>query len=424
MPLSFNATRPAPAEPEPVSVATGLVADELALVRLPIADARGAVEGYELRFARASADGTETDPGTNARATATMVVDAFADIGLDKLCGRHPAWLSIARDFLVAVGVPPVRPDRCVIQIAAYPAADDLLTVMRRLNGLGYTLALSEYDGRTGLGDLVDLCSVVKLPVAGVDDAALAARMAPLRARGQLLVASGVDDEEALERCRTLGFDRIQGDVLARPFVVRGREVGTINAGSLGTLADLASGQLTFEELERIITSDVGLSLKLLRYVNSAFFALPRTIDTVREAVTLLGARTVQRWAMVVVLAAGAETRDELVSMALLRARLCESLADTISPEDRDRAFTVGLFSVADALLGLPMQEVLDTLPFSGEIKGALLRLDGGIGKVLGAVLAWERGEFPDLPEIAGPAFGAAYREALSYASAATAAVG
>jgi len=138
--------------------------------------------------------------------------------------------------------------------------------------------------------------------------------------------------------------------------------VATAGLGSLRRLGELTAGDVSFEDLERIIGSDIGLSLKLLRYVNSAFFALPRTVGSVREALTLLGVRTVRRWATVMIISAIPDVPDELVSLALRRARMCEMLAGSALPEERETLFTIGLFSVADALLDAPMSEVLSSL--------------------------------------------------------------
>src|SRR5919108_2123967 len=117
---------------------------EVAVVRHPIADARHVVVGYELRFGGAVDLG---DPSRDAKATSALLVDAFGDIGLERLAGRHPAWVSIARNFLVEIGPPPVRPDRAVLQIDAYPAHDDLLGLLQQLSRSGYTLALADYGG-------------------------------------------------------------------------------------------------------------------------------------------------------------------------------------------------------------------------------------------------------------------------------------
>jgi c-di-GMP phosphodiesterase len=393
---------------------------DVAVVRQPIADERHVVIGYELVFGggRVSADSA-----TDAKATSALLVDAFGDIGLDALAGRHPAWMSIARNFLIEIGPPPVRPDRAVLQIAAYAAREDMLAVLQQLGRSGYTLALHDYDGRDDVEPLLGLCSIVKVAVGQRDDATLASIIAQPKLHGALLVATDVETTEVFERCRALGFTYFQGDFFAKPRLVRHRGVGTGGISSLRALGELSAADASFDDLERIISSDVGLSLKLLRYVNSAFFALPRNIGSVREALTLLGTRTVRRWATVMALSAIPDAPHELVSIALHRARMCEMLAGSALPEERETLFTIGLFSVSDALLDAPMDEVLESLPFSDEIRAALLRREGPKGDLLTAVLAYERGEFPSAPASPGVSLAGAYRAALEWADEAHRAV-
>src|SRR5829696_4313829 len=135
---------------------------EVAVVRQPIADERHTVVGYELLFGGAS---QSMDSATDAKATSALLVDAFGDIGLEVLAGRHPAWMTIARNFLIEIGPPPVRPDRAVLQIAAYAAREDMLAVLKQLGRSGYTIALDDYDGRDDLGALMSLCSIVRIDV-------------------------------------------------------------------------------------------------------------------------------------------------------------------------------------------------------------------------------------------------------------------
>jgi len=135
----------------------------------------------------------------------------------------------------------------------------------------------------------------------------------------------------------------------------------------------------------------------------------------VREALTLLGVRTVRRWAVVMAISSLPDVHDELVSLALLRARMCEVLAGSALPEEKETLFTIGLFSVADALLDAPMAEVLGSLPFTEEIQTALLRREGTNGELLSAVIGYERGEFPSIPA-PGVSLASAYRAALEWA--------
>jgi EAL and modified HD-GYP domain-containing signal transduction protein len=211
-----------------------------------------------------------------------------------------------------------------------------------------------------------------------------------------VLVATGVASTEEFTRCRVLGFSHFQGEFFARPRGEGGEPTGAL--ASLQTLAELTSEDSSFEEIERTIGADVGLSLALLRYVNSAFFALPREIDSVREALTLLGTRAVRRWATVVALSAVPDAPDQLIALALLRGRMCELLGGAgAGDEDRDRLFTVGLFSVADALLDAPMEQILRELPFSEDMVSALLRFEGRKGRILATTLRYEQGHFPEL---------------------------
>jgi EAL and modified HD-GYP domain-containing signal transduction protein len=388
---------------------------EVAVVRHPIADARNNVVGYDLRFGGAVDLG---DPAMDAKATSALLIEAFGDIGLERLAGRHPAWVAIARNFLVEIGPPPVRPDRAVLQIAAYQAQDDLLSVLQQLGRSGYTLALDGYDGGKGFEDLMALCSIVKIDVGAMGVDALPALVEEPKRQGALLVAGNVPDHATFARCRDLGFTYFQGEYFAQPKLFKHRGVATAGLGALRQLGELTSGDVSFDDLDRIIGSDVGLSLKLLRYVNSAFFALPRSVASVREALTLLGVRTVRRWATVMAISAIPDVPDELVALGLRRAHMCEVLAGSAMPEEKETLFTIGLFSVADAMLDAPMAEVLESLPFTDEIQAALLRREGPKGELLSAVIAYERGEFPQLTDgqDESPSLAGAYRAALEWA--------
>src|SRR3954471_16173665 len=202
VPLSFS---PAMPTLKGVSATVQPASDrpEVAVVRHPIADARANVVGYELRFGGAVDLG---DPSRDAKVTSALLVEAFGDIGLERLGGRHPAWITMARNFLVEVGPPPVRPDRAVLQIAAYPAQDDLLTVLQQLGRSGYTIALDGYDGGPGLEELMALCSIVKVDVSAIPADQLEELIQVPKVQGALLVAGSVPDHAAFTRCRDFGF--------------------------------------------------------------------------------------------------------------------------------------------------------------------------------------------------------------------------
>jgi len=359
--IDRDLTAPSPPTPEPTPERPGV-----ALVRWPVVDGRREVVGYEL-----VGDGS--------------VLDGFQPAELQELGGGRPIWLNAPEDPARLDGLDPVR---TVLQIRPEVPIDRA----RQLRQAGFGLAL---DGYAGDAALLEHCGIVKVLARGREDEQLRALLAAPAERGLVLVATGVGSTEEFTRCRVLGFSHFQGEFFSRPRGGSGEATGAL--ASLQTLAELTAEESSFEELERTIGADVGLSVALLRYVNSAYFALPREIDSVKEALSLLGTRAVRRWATVVALSAVPDTPDQLVALALLRARMCELLGGGSSDQDRDRLFTVGLFSAADALLDAPLDKILPDLPFSEDMTSALLRYEGRKGRILATTLRYEQGHFPEI---------------------------
>src|SRR4051812_6240963 len=144
----------------------------------------------------------------DAKATSALLIEAFGDIGLETLAGRHPAWVNIARNFLVEIGPPPVRPDRAVLQIKAYHAREDLLSILQTLSRSGYTIALDEWNGEmtANIEELMSLCSIVKVDVTAVPASELPNVLRAPKRQGALLVATEVADHAMFDRCKELGF--------------------------------------------------------------------------------------------------------------------------------------------------------------------------------------------------------------------------
>src|SRR4051812_33105963 len=327
-------------------------AREVLVARQPVLNAEMNLLGFEL-----------LDDG------AAVVADALSEVGLEKLTGGHAAWLPLGRELLLDVGPVPVRSDRVVLEVHAGDGEEEaLVEAVRQLADRGACVALDRVTYRPALGPLLDLAWGVKIDLGAHGADGVRAQVAALAGRDLVLIATSVDTNEDLALCRALGFHAFQGAFLAEPEIVPGRAVPTQSLDSLGSLADLQSS-IEFEDLEQAIVRDVGLSHKLLRYANSALFARSQKVGSVREAMMLLGANNVRRWATVLVMGGMPAQRHVLLVPALVRARTCELLSD--GPARRDRAFTVGMFSVINRLLGLPMREALETLPLSEDVTSA-----------------------------------------------------
>lgn len=159
-------------------------------------------------------------------------------------------------------------------------------------------------------------------------------------------------------------------------------------------IAEIQNPEVSFQALNNIVLQDVSLGYKILRLVNSAYYGLPEKVNSLCQAITLLGLVQLQMWLTIFLLSETGDKPHELTVTALIRAKMCELLAKQtlyISPET---AFMVGLISVLDALLDLTLEQVLALLPLSGEIVDALLYAKGPVGKILGGTLAYERAEW------------------------------
>jgi EAL and modified HD-GYP domain-containing signal transduction protein len=360
-----------------------------------------------------------TPPAANSReATASVLAQAIADIGLTRLAGARPVHVDVSREFLLAVRPLPLSPDRVVLEVRADQPADDvLLTLLRETRDAGFRIALDGFRAGAGADAdaLLEIADSAKLDVGSMDETEIEAAVTAARGRGLAVIADGVQTRETYHVCRDLGFDGFQGQYFAEPVVVRGASVPTYR---LRALSMLAQGESTsFEQLERVIAEDPGLSLKLVKLANSAFFAGRHPVGSIRQALMALGSVTVRRWATLLVLAGVSDRPSHLLELGLLRARLCEMVAARTPEAEADRAFTVGLFSVVDSLLGTRMPALLDDLPFDERTKQALGAHEGPEGRLLAGVLAYEGGDFDRCAQsgVSLVDIALAYREALDW---------
>jgi c-di-GMP phosphodiesterase len=414
---SSPASSPAP---EPGRGAPG----DVLVARQPILDAQLKVVGYEVLYRANGGPSAQVEDAE--RATSSVIADAFGELGLERLVGPRPAFLNVTRDFLLAVRPLPFVPGRVVLELVEDQVVDDLLlAVLRDVVGHGFALALDDFVYDDSLEPLLELATIVKVDALELGPREALNQLALLKERSVRTVAEKVETREEFALYRDAGFDLFQGYFYARPNIVRGQRVPAAQVDALATVAQLEATGGAFELLEDVIRRDLGLSYKLLRYVNSAFFGLPREVGSVREALTTLGSRTVKQWATVLALAgASGAGGGELISTGLLRARMCEDLFQGDDRTAAERCFTVGLFSVIDALLDTPMEQALAELPLVDEVRDALLHREGEAGRILAQVLAYERGEFDCVDcDDRLAVIGQSYRGALEWADAAAATV-
>jgi EAL and modified HD-GYP domain-containing signal transduction protein len=397
----------ASSQPAPVRVA-----------RQPILDRDAGLIGYELLFRAPQA--TSAAVLDDREATATVIIDGLLDVGLFDLVGERLAFLNVSREFLLSVRPLPLPARQVVLELIEDQIVDEpLLDVLAELLAQDFAIALDHFRLTPDTEQLLPCARFVKVDVLEHTGLALEQLVAQLRAHGPALtlIAENVETYEEFERCRELGFHGFQGYFFAKPAHVRQQRLPSKGLTALGAMADLSATD-DFDELHRIITRDVGLSMRLLRYANSAYVALPRRVASVQEGLAWLGAVTVRRFALMAALASARDVPDVLLVTALVRAHMCQLLSGAGEGPAGDSYFTVGLFSVADALADTPMQDVIAQLPFREDVAAALLHGSGELGGLLTDVMAYMRGDFGAAAELirAHPNIEQIYHEASIWA--------
>jgi EAL and modified HD-GYP domain-containing signal transduction protein len=370
------------------------------VARQPIFDGQLDLWGYELLFRRANESVAVVDDPDAA--TATVVINAFTEIGLERLVGEHAAWLNVSRDFIVQKLPLTLPPKRIVLELLENQRVDDeLLEALGQLRRLGYTIALDDFTWDEEHAPLVEHVGIVKIDVLARDHDEVAADVERLRRHGVTLLAEKVETRADYRRALDLGFDLAQGYFFCQPETISARGVAPNRLSVLQLVAALQNPQITFEEIEAVIAHDVALSYRLLRYINSAFFGLRREVSSIGRAIALLGLENIKRWSTLTAFASIDDKPRELITTALVRARFCELAGPSFGESNGDQLFTLGLFSVVDALMDAPMPELLRAIPFPEDMTHALVAGHGNKGALLDCAVACERGMFGDAPGLA-----------------------
>ena len=391
---------------------------DICVSRQPIFDCQRQVFAYDLLFYPAAA--AQAGRVQDFQATAQGLLQTFLEIGLEAVVGTQRAFLPLTRGFLL-FGYASVFPaDRVVLELSmGTPVDADLLEVLHALAAQGYTIALGDFTCHDSPPALVTLADIVKIDIQALDCSTVEKYVALLQPCEVTLLATKVATPEEFTYCKDLGFTYFQGPFCCQPDVVTGQRSPTNRLAILHLLGALQDPDVDFDTLETLISQDVSLSYKVLRLINSAFFGLKKNVTSIRQALLLLGLKFITTWTSLLVLSGLNDKPHELLTTALVRAKMCEGLAQAMGRDDTDSFFLVGLFSVLDALLDQPMPEVLQALPLAADPMQALLHGQGVLGSILRNVVAYEQGNWEEItwPDVDHRAVMDAYLVAIAWAT-------
>lgn len=369
---------------------------DIYFARQPIYNRDLQVEGYELFYRQAGADSAQFLDAEIA--TSQIVLNTVTEVGLDQIVGPHRVFINVARDFVVGGYLEMFALPQLVFEVLGDIVVDEpLLQTLRGLRQQGYRFVLDDYTDNEAYRALLEIADYVKIDMLVTPEEEVRRLVPLLRQRRVALMAERIETQMIQELCQSLDFDYFQGYHFSQPKLLKFRGVPANQLAILQLVSKLHDPEIDLKAIELLISQDVSLSYKLLRYINSAYFNLSRRIDSIQRAIALLGINKIRSWATLISLSNLDDHRSDLITVALERAKMCELLADAMGIKQKESGFTVGLLSVLDAMTQVPLDLILAALPLDEEINKALLQHKGPLGRILACTLAYERCDWESL---------------------------
>ena len=371
-------------------------AEVLLVSRQPIYDREFGLFAYELLYGNETLENAPAarpgDPGTD------VLLTALLDIGLETLTGDGLAFVNVSRESIVRGHCEALPAERVVLGISSdFELDESVLPVLRELKDSGYSLALDNFVYSEDKDPLLDLADYVIFRFDRFTRDEIVSQLPMLKKfRGKLL-GRGLETHEEFGFARNAGFDYFRGSYFTQTKATKSTRVPLNRLATLQLVVRLMEPELSATALERAVSQDITISFKLLSYVNSAALALPRSVQSIRHAIQLVGTQRIRTWASLLLLTKLDDGPSELIVTALVRATMAERLATSQGAPNPESYFLAGLLSVIDALLNMSMAQAIELLPVAAAIGEALVRGTGPMGDTLRCVLAYERGQWSNV---------------------------
>lgn len=365
------------------------------MARQPILDRSLNVYGYELLFRGEALD--EKGRFDHDGATSSVLYASLFAFGLEKLTHGKSAFVNFSGGMLKSSLMPLLPKRKITIEILEHVDPDEeVLATCKSLKTEGYQIALDDFlpDKRTM--PLLPLADIVKVDILNTP-AELCATIPLLFAdNSRVFLAEKVETYEQYRKAVDWGYTLFQGYFFCRP---QRFDIGEIRGNKqvcFELLKAVQDEKTTMDCLEHIIQKDVFLSFAIIKFINSAAFGFRSKVKSLKHALALLGLKKIREFSTILLLKRlGNDKPDELIVTSLIRGRFAEGLAMQIGRVDRSgEAFLVGIFSLVDALLDRPMQQVLDELPVAEEVAAALQNRPGVLRFILDTVISYEQADW------------------------------
>lgn len=391
--------------------------------RQPILDQDKKLFAYELLF-RDGVSNVFPDIDED-EATSRIIEGSQVSFGLEDFTDNKPAFINFTLETILKNYPTMMAPESIVVEILeTVQPGKKLLAAVKELKELGYTIALDDYEHKPVWKHFFPFIDIIKFDLRAMDLEEIATILIELKPYHHIdMLAEKVETLAEFEQCKKLGFKYFQGYFFSKPELVKAKNLSPAQLTLAELLYETSNADLNLPKITQIFERDINLSYKLLRYSNSAAFKRRAEISTIKQALVVLGQHELKKFLSLLFTAQVNDSKpEELLKMAMVRARFGELLAGDTNNIDSGMAFLTGMMSLIDAILDESIEKIMEQLPLATQIKEALIKGEGLLAEILKLTVAFEKGDWQQESELestlnlTGKQIASKYAEAISWA--------
>ncbi len=371
--------------------------EEAFIGRQAILDQQKKVYAYEILFRSGLKNAFDPNLDGNI-ATQSVMVNAMLDFGMNKLVSDKRAFINFTEQNLLTRAPKLLPSENVVVEILeTVQPTPEILQVVQELKEAGYKIALDDFVLLPGYEPLIEMADIIKVDFRITADPEERKKLREILPKHVRLLAEKIETEEEFQQALDFGYVLFQGYFFCKPTVLQQKRLTSNALSKMRLLREVNRQNVDFSAITGVISSDTNLVHKLLTYINSAGIGLTNHVSNLKQATVLLGTSGVLRWVTLVSLQTFSEDKPpELFTLSLLRAKFCELIAQRLKRPGLtpDTGFLLGMFSLLDVLLSLPMEDVLKEVALADDINAALLGEDNDLRRLLDLVIAYEKGDW------------------------------
>lgn len=369
---------------------------DIYVARQPVFNENRQIYGYELLFRDGLQNAFPDIDGNTA--TSSVLSNTFFSFELKEILGGHPGLINFTKD-LILQKTPLILPSQHIIieVLENIEPTWDVIVALEEYTEKGFTIALDDFVYHEKYRSMMGLCKIIKFDLLATPLDELGDIINDIKIHYDIiLLAEKVETYAVFEQAKQMGFQLFQGYFFSKPEILSKKEISTTDIARLKLIDEIGRTDFDFSQIESIIKNDVSISIRLLKFVNSAYFEKSFPINTIKEAITYLGADELKKFIHIVTVGdLGKNKPNELIRTSVVRGRMCELCGTVLRTGfSREELFMLGLFSLMDALLDRPMKALLEKIGFSEKIKNALLQKNKEFSTILHIVTCFEQGNW------------------------------